>query len=74
MRKLSLKQLSLKRLVFFALVSAGIFTAIAFGIDARTGWAMSMVIVVVLVVGWVGLFVKALARSLLTRLIPGWRR
>ena len=69
-----MRKLSIKRLVILAIVSAGIFTAIAFGIDARIGWAMSMVLVVVLVVAWVGVFVKAFARSLLTRLIPRWRR
>lgn len=69
-----MRKLSIKRLVILAIVSAGIFTAIAFGIDARTGWAMSLVILVVLVVAWVGVFVKAFARSLLRRLTHGGRR
>ncbi|MGO2555018.1 MAG: hypothetical protein ACTIA2_08325 [Brevibacterium aurantiacum] len=69
-----MRKLSIKRLVILAIVSAGIFTVIAFGIDARIGWVMSLVFLVVLLVAWVGVFVKAFARSLLTRLVPGWRR
>ena len=62
-----MRKLSVKRLVILALVSAVIFTVIAFSVDAQAGWAMCLVVAVILCVAWVGVFAKAFMRSLLAR-------
>lgn len=62
-----MRKLSVKRFVTLALVSAVIFTGIAFSVDVRSGWAMCLVIAVVLCVAWAGVFAKAFMRSLLAR-------
>lgn len=61
------RKLSVKRLVILTLASAVTFTFIAFSVDARAGWAMCLVIAVILCVAWVGVFAKAFIRSLLAR-------
>lgn len=62
-----MRKLSVKRLVVLALVSAVIFTGIAFSVDVRAGWAMCLVIAVILCAAWAGVFAKAFMRSLLAR-------
>lgn len=58
---------SIRHLILLTLISAVVFTLIAFSVDTRAGWAMCMVIVVVLGVAWLGMFAKAFVRSLLAR-------
>lgn len=63
-----MRKLSVKRLVILALISAVIFTVIAFSVDTRAGWAMCLVLVAIFCVAWVGVFAKALIRSVLGRI------